>query len=55
MGIILIIRMINNIIDGDKEADLIYNGVKQAVDFNEKPKLIIDIGGGNSNFIIGIN
>ena len=41
-----------NIIDGDKEADLIYNGVKQAVDFNEKPKLIIDIGGGSTEFII---
>ena len=41
-----------NIIDGDKEADLIYNGVKQAVDFNEMPKLIIDIGGGSTEFII---
>ena len=41
-----------NIIDGDKEADLIYNGVKQAVDFKEKPKLIIDIGGGSTEFII---
>ena len=41
-----------NIIDGDKEADLIYNGVKQAVDFNGMPKLIIDIGGGSTEFII---
>ena len=41
-----------NIIDGDKEADLIYNGVKQAVGFKEKPKLIIDIGGGSTEFII---
>lgn len=41
-----------NIIDGDKEADLIYNGVKQAIDFKENPKLIIDIGGGSTEFII---
>lgn len=41
-----------NIIDGDKEADLIYNGVKKAINFNENPKLIIDIGGGSTEFII---
>ena len=41
-----------NIIDGDKEADLIYNGFKQAVDFNGMPKLIIDIGGVSTEFII---
>ena len=41
-----------NIIDGDKEADLIYNGVKQAIEFKENPKLIIDIGGGSTEFII---
>jgi exopolyphosphatase / guanosine-5'-triphosphate,3'-diphosphate pyrophosphatase len=42
-----------NIIDGDTEADLIYQGVKQAIDLEETPKLIIDIGGGSTEFIIG--
>ena len=41
-----------NIIDGGKEADLIYNGVKQAIEFKENAKLIIDIGGGSTEFII---
>jgi len=41
-----------NIIDGDTEADLIYKGVRQAIDLEEKPKLIIDIGGGSTEFII---
>ena len=41
-----------NIIDGNKEAELIYNGVRQAIDLKQKPKLIIDIGGGSTEFII---
>ena len=41
-----------NVIDGDKEADLIYQGVSQAIDLGEKPKLIVDIGGGSTEFII---
>ena len=41
-----------NVIDGDTEADLIYRGVRQAIDLGEKPKLIIDIGGGSTEFII---
>ena len=41
-----------NVIDGDKEADLIYSGVRQALDLEEKPTLIIDIGGGSTEFII---
>jgi len=44
-----------NVIDGNKEAELIYNGVKQALDLEEKPKLIIDIGGGSTEFIIANN
>jgi len=40
------------VIDGDREADLIYEGVKQAIDLGEKPKLIMDIGGGSTEFII---
>lgn len=41
-----------NVIDGNKEAELIYHGVKQAIDLEEQPKLIIDIGGGSTEFII---
>jgi len=41
-----------NVIDGDQEASFIYEGVKQAVDLKDKPKLIIDIGGGSTEFII---
>lgn len=39
------------IISGDKEAELICAGVRQAVDMNEK-MLIMDIGGGSTEFII---
>jgi len=41
------------IIDGDKEADLIYLGNKLAVKFSQDPSLIMDIGGGSTEFIIG--
>jgi exopolyphosphatase/guanosine-5'-triphosphate,3'-diphosphate pyrophosphatase len=41
-----------HVIDGNKEADLIYKGVKQTISLGEKPKLIIDIGGGSTEFII---
>ena len=41
-----------NVIDGDTEANLIYQGVKQAMDLGDSPKLIIDIGGGSTEFII---
>ena len=44
-----------NVIDGDTEADLIYRGVRQAIDLGEKPKLIIDIGGGSTEFIIAVS
>lgn len=40
------------IISGDEEAELIYRGVKQAVQFNNQNALIIDIGGGSNEFII---
>lgn len=40
------------VIDGDKEAELIYQGVKNAIDFNLENKLIMDIGGGSTEFII---
>jgi exopolyphosphatase/guanosine-5'-triphosphate,3'-diphosphate pyrophosphatase len=41
------------IIDGDKEAAYIYKGVKAADCLSEKDNLIIDIGGGSVEFIIG--
>jgi exopolyphosphatase/guanosine-5'-triphosphate,3'-diphosphate pyrophosphatase len=41
-----------NVISGDREAELIYFGVKAAVDLSDEPSLIIDIGGGSVEFII---
>lgn len=40
------------IIDGNREAELIYEGVHQTVVFDEKPCLIMDIGGGSTEFIV---
>jgi exopolyphosphatase / guanosine-5'-triphosphate,3'-diphosphate pyrophosphatase len=40
------------IIDGEREAELIYYGVKQAVELNSEKVLILDIGGGSNEFII---
>lgn len=40
------------IISGDREAELIYFGVRSAVNMNDHPSLIIDIGGGSTEFII---
>lgn len=42
--------IIVNIISGEKEADLIYKGVLWSYDF-EKPGVIMDIGGGSTEFI----
>jgi len=42
-----------NIIDGNKEADYIYEGNKRAVSLTTNPSLIMDIGGGSTEFIIG--
>lgn len=39
------------VISGDEEATLIYEGVRQAVEITE-PSLIVDIGGGSVEFII---
>lgn len=41
-----------NIIDGNKEAELIYHGVKQTLPFSDKLFIILDIGGGSNEFII---
>ncbi len=40
-----------NIISGDSEAELIYSGVREALTIHE-PSLIMDIGGGSTEFII---
>jgi exopolyphosphatase/guanosine-5'-triphosphate,3'-diphosphate pyrophosphatase len=40
------------IIPGDREAELIYKGVRQAVAFREENDMILDIGGGSIEFII---
>jgi exopolyphosphatase / guanosine-5'-triphosphate,3'-diphosphate pyrophosphatase len=44
-----------NIISGDKEAEYIYMGVKAALHMEHEKSLIIDIGGGSVEFIIGDN
>ena len=40
------------IISGDREAELIYYGVKQAVSLDHEKYLILDIGGGSNEVII---
>lgn len=40
------------LIDGEREAELIYKGVKLGVKMNEEKVLIVDIGGGSTEFII---
>jgi exopolyphosphatase/guanosine-5'-triphosphate,3'-diphosphate pyrophosphatase len=40
------------IIDGNREAELIYLGNKEAVGFNNNVVLIMDIGGGSTEFIL---
>lgn len=42
-----------SIIDGDLEAEFIYKGVKTAIDIGGDNSLIVDIGGGSVEFIIG--
>lgn len=44
-----------NIISGDREAEFIYQGVKAALGLETDTSLIIDIGGGSVEFIIGNN
>jgi exopolyphosphatase/guanosine-5'-triphosphate,3'-diphosphate pyrophosphatase len=40
------------VISGDREAELIYYGVKSALPIGRQPVLIVDIGGGSVEFII---
>ena len=42
-----------NIIDGSTEAEYIFQGVTKAIDLPEEPVLVMDIGGGSVEFIIG--
>ena len=44
--------LIIEIIDGKKEAELIFHGVKQISEFKSSYDLIMDIGGGSTEFII---
>jgi exopolyphosphatase / guanosine-5'-triphosphate,3'-diphosphate pyrophosphatase len=39
-------------IPGEREAELIYKGVRQSIDLGPMPVLILDIGGGSNEFII---
>lgn len=41
------------IIDGEREALLIFKGVEKAVKLNSKPYLILDIGGGSIEMVLG--
>jgi len=41
-----------DIIEGDREADLIYKGVKEACDLTSDTILIMDVGGGSTEFIL---
>lgn len=41
-----------NMISGEVEASLIYEGVKQGIEFKDTPSLIMDIGGGSTEFIL---
>ncbi len=40
------------VISGEREAELIYEGVRQALDLGHETSLIMDIGGGSVEFII---
>ena len=41
-----------NVIDGDREAMFIYEGVNQAIQIGKEPVLIVDIGGGSTECVI---
>ena len=40
------------LIDGDEEARLIHQGASRAIAFTERPRLLMDIGGGSVEFIL---
>jgi exopolyphosphatase/guanosine-5'-triphosphate,3'-diphosphate pyrophosphatase len=41
-----------NVIDGEREAELVYSAVKEAVTLNEEISMIMDIGGGSTEFLL---
>lgn len=41
-----------NIISGEEEAALIYEGIRESVDFENETAMILDIGGGSNEFIL---
>lgn len=41
-----------SIVKGTREAEYIIDGVRQAVEFTKRPSLVIDIGGGSTEFIL---
>lgn len=43
------------ILSGEEEAELILDGVRQAVTFTTRPMLVMDIGGGSIEFILATN
>lgn len=43
------------VIDGRKEAEYIYKGVRKYFPYNDKKLLCLDIGGGSTEFILGKN
>jgi exopolyphosphatase/guanosine-5'-triphosphate,3'-diphosphate pyrophosphatase len=43
------------VIEGEREAEMIYRGVRLSLQMDEKPVLILDIGGGSNEFIIANN
>jgi exopolyphosphatase/guanosine-5'-triphosphate,3'-diphosphate pyrophosphatase len=45
-------HLLIDIIEGDREADLIYKGVKEACDLAADTILIMDVGGGSTEFIL---
>lgn len=44
-----------SIIAGDQEAELILEGVRQAAPFGSQPSVVMDIGGGSTEFILATN
>ncbi len=40
------------VIPGDREAELIYKGVRRAINITEQKVMILDIGGGSNEFIV---
>jgi exopolyphosphatase/guanosine-5'-triphosphate,3'-diphosphate pyrophosphatase len=41
-----------NVIDGNREAELIYKGTREAIPFGDHTSLIMDIGGGSTEYIL---